>query len=102
MPFVGPGDVPYANFYTSTHRLHVDAGHSFECLSSVLGCCFLPLGLGGSGIRGRLLLDQLLNTVDYRIGILTGGNRNFQFVPHPLAGGGEVEEVSFNGDAVDE
>src|SRR5689334_25206467 len=61
---------------------------------------FLPLRLSRSRVSGRLLFHQLLNAVDHRVGILARRDQQLQLIPHPLSRSREVEEVSFNREAI--
>src|SRR5690349_13456967 len=61
---------------------------------------FLPLRLSCSRVSGRLLFHQLLNAVDHRVGILARRDQQLQLIPHPLPRSREVEEVSFNREAI--
>ena len=100
--FVGASDVADANLNARPRRLHIDSGQSFQSLGAIFGGRLLPLGFGLAGVGSRFFLDQFLDAVNDGIRILAGRNQELDLVPHPLAGGGEVKEVSFYGEAVDE
>ncbi len=51
----------------------------------------LPLSLGEACVFGRLFEDFLVNGLDDLVAVGGGGDVDADLVPHPLAGGGEVE-----------
>src|SRR5581483_11771101 len=62
-------------------------------LPFLLGCMHIGFALGRYGF---------FNLVEQRIRIHVRRNHHLQFIPEPLPAGGEVEEVSLNGVAIDE
>src|SRR5579859_752727 len=97
---IGTRDISDAHFNACRGRQHINSWSCGNRLRSIAGRGLLPFGFSLAGIDGGFPLNQLLNAVDDRVGILRWRNQNLQFVPHPLAGRGEVEEMAFDGEAV--
>src|SRR5271165_1268948 len=79
---------------------YIDARHRRQCLDFVARRGLLPLGFRAAGIGLGFFFNQFLDAVDDGIWILSRWNEHLQLVPHPLARSGEVEEVTFDGEAV--
>ena len=62
----------------------------------------LPLLLGQARVLFCLLEHGVVDGLDGLAGVDAGGNVDGDLVPHPLAGGGEVEVLAGDGEVVDE
>ena len=62
----------------------------------------LPLLLGDAGVLLCLFLDDFENAIDGIAGVERRRNADGKLVPHPLTGGGEIEVLAANGEAVHE
>src|SRR5207302_6233661 len=83
-------------------RAHVDRGRGLELAEAVLASGALPLALGQAGVVLCLLDDGIVDGVDGLVGVRAGRNVDGDLIPHPLAGGGEVEVLAGDGEVVDE
>ena len=62
----------------------------------------MPFALGQAGIVLGLFDDGVVDGVDGLVGVGAGRDVDGDLIPHPLAGGGEVEVLAGNGEVVDE
>ena len=99
---LGACDVTDVNFHSGRGRPEVDGwGRRYRVHALAMGGA-LPFFFGHArvGFRGRG--NQLLNGIEDGIRTLRGRHQDLQLVPQPLPAGGKIEEVPFDGEAVDE
>ena len=98
----GADDVADDDVDTGCGGAHVDRGRGLELAEAVVMGGVLPLLLGKAGVLFGLLEDGVVDGFDGLGGVDAGGNVDGDLVPHPLAGGGEVEVLAGDGEVVDE
>src|SRR5450755_3992086 len=83
-------------------RTHVQGRACGALAQSVLPSDALPFRLGEPRVSFGFLEHCLGDELDDGVAIVSSGNAEGDFVPHPLARRREVEVLTFDGEAVDE
>src|SRR5215831_18519354 len=100
MALVGPRDIANDDADAQRGRPHANGRNRSEGATDMTRHRSLPLLLGQPRVGFSRLSHRLVNGLSNRIRVDAGGNRDFDLVPQPLPGGGEVEVMALDGKAV--
>lgn len=98
----GAGDVADDDVDAGAGGAEVDGGHGAELWGAFFVGDALPFGLGGFCVLLGGCDEGFVDAFDEGMGVAAGGDGDFDFVPHPLADGGEIEIFSADSVAVEE